>query len=463
MMMNWSLGIAGVCVGILCIHLPAQEPAIHYLKKNITLSNSFLKQTELSEKQVCDRAEKFTVKILSENRIAEGTGILIEKKVEGTQRLYKVLTNAHVVGDNRAHVVGDNRDYQVQTHDDSLYAAKLIKRYDENGLADDLAILQFNSTSKYEIATFRATSTLEPSQIVLAAGFPIIADPSVSRGFKCESGEISLILDREMEMGYRVGYYVDIEKGMSGGPLLNSNGEVVGINGKHSHPIPFGQGNRDFYVYRNGDPVDRSRDLLENSSWAIAIDKLREPKYASIINPPIAGVPPSIPSPVPLPPKPAPPPKPKPPTPPETTVTDPREPALQCNSTGAQSGKFPLVSTYYFNENDDNCSQRVQAIISGSVRERNYSLEIERRKAQIDTRNVTIEDEKPVADRGKVWAIEVRDLDGENETREPEVIVGLIDPTKEDKRYYLVYHYDEKVRRYKKDPELIEDRELIEI
>lgn len=280
--MNWMLRITGAFVGSLLIQLSAQEPAIHSLKKNITLSSSYLKQTESSEEQVCDRAEKFTIKILSKNKIAEGTvaegtGILVKKEQGKDEFIYTVLTSDRVVR--------DNRNYQFQTYDNRLYPATLIARYGQDRSGDDLAILRFNSKNNYKVVTFRSTDPMKPGDLVFAAGFPVLADQSLPRGFKCESGQISWILHQEMQLGYKVGYYVDIEKGMSGGPLLNSKGEVVGINGMLSDTVPIETG-KPIHVYKHdGQPVDRSEgrgNLLDNSSWAIPTDKLREPKYGLI-------------------------------------------------------------------------------------------------------------------------------------------------------------------------------------
>jgi S1-C subfamily serine protease len=58
---------------------------------------------------------------------------------------------------------------------------------------------------------------------------------------------------------------------MSGGPLLNLQGQVVGVNGKHSYPL-FGE--RSAYMYENGSLVEEEMELLKRSSWAIPIETL---------------------------------------------------------------------------------------------------------------------------------------------------------------------------------------------
>ncbi|HAJ64669.1 MAG TPA: serine protease, partial [Cyanobacteria bacterium UBA8543] len=78
-------------------------------------------------------------------------------------------------------------------------------------------------------------------------GFPFAMDWSDSMGFVLTTGQVSLLLNRALVGGYQVGYTNEIQKGMSGGPILNRQGKLVGINGMHKYPL-WG----DPYIYKDG-------------------------------------------------------------------------------------------------------------------------------------------------------------------------------------------------------------------
>ena len=76
-----------------------------------------------------------------------------------------------------------------------------------------------------------------------------------------------------MRSGYQIGYKLTVFNGMSGGPLLNNHGQLVGIIGM-GEPIIFV--NPDIYLYKDGSRVTESLDIssekaldfLSSLSWA---------------------------------------------------------------------------------------------------------------------------------------------------------------------------------------------------
>lgn len=217
--------------------------------------------TNTVEKKKCspellhNLAQSITVKVLSGE--FWGSGIIIQKQ----KSEYSIVTNAHVLQKDET--------YSIQTPDGHIYKAKSLVNFDSNDLGDDLAILQFHSDSLYKVASLGNSSTLKQKEPVFASGFGWNKNQLL---FK--TGNISLVLDKPLKRGYQIGYLIDIEKGMSGGPLLNCKGEVVGINGKHNYPIwgyPF--------EYKDNSSLHQPEDLMIRSSWAIPIEIFVQQSY----------------------------------------------------------------------------------------------------------------------------------------------------------------------------------------
>ena len=220
------------------------------------------------------QAESITMKVLSGQEVL-GSGFIIRQ--QGS--VYLVVTNHHVLR-------SATPPYQIQTPDDKVYPAEVLPISSFENY--DLALLRFQSqTIQYEVAS---TGTLpQAGEQVFAAGFPFRAqfpetytNPSLEEGQKCKQsslsnlkrgfvfceGKITQKLDQPLEGGYQIGYTNNIEKGMSGGPLLNNRGEVVSINGMHAYPL-WG----DPYIYMNGSqPPESLKEELIHSSWGIPIE-----------------------------------------------------------------------------------------------------------------------------------------------------------------------------------------------
>ena len=148
-----------------------------------------------------------------------------------------VLTNKHVVLDTEA-------EYTVTTSDDTEYTAKVLTRDPIN----DIAILKIEAKN---LPTLKMTSSpIEPGQTVLAIGNALgLFSNTVSKGIVsglarkisaamgggAPSEEHGLPGQEETtpqveELRGVIQTDVAINQGNSGGPLLNLDGEVVGIN-----------------------------------------------------------------------------------------------------------------------------------------------------------------------------------------------------------------------------------------
>jgi S1-C subfamily serine protease len=207
-----------------------------------------------SSQQIRQLSQKITVKVTSNH--SQGSGILAGCFQKNGKYVYTVITNGHVLG--------SAKNFKVYLFNNQFYPATVIERFDESEKGDDLAILQFESSDNYLIAEFPGPLYQSvPNEFVYASGFPAMTDQ-----FTFKDGKVSTLLPKPLEGGYQLGYYIDIEKGMSGGPLFNGKGEVIGVNGKHNYPL---WGGPDEY-YRDGSKINESADLIEKSSWAIPLE-----------------------------------------------------------------------------------------------------------------------------------------------------------------------------------------------
>ena len=140
-----------------------------------------------------------------------GTGVVIlEKGV--------ILTNIHVVdGAQRIHV----------TFADGFEAdAEVTGTRPE----DDLAVLQAKAVpDDLQPATLQSTSGLSLGDHVTAVGYPFGVGPSVSSGVVSGLGREFRSPEGKRLLTNLIQFDAAVNPGNSGGPLVNSTGEVVGI------------------------------------------------------------------------------------------------------------------------------------------------------------------------------------------------------------------------------------------
>lgn len=183
---------------------------INDLTSNLTLTRTDLQKEVGSIKAktssdfsgIIDSATKSVVTIKTD--VAQGTGFIVSK--DGY-----VVTNAHVL--KGAHVA------KAYTSDKETKDLSLIGY----SLTYDLALLKMNGTYSYlEVGD---SDQLKVGQNVIAIGNPLGLSFSVSEG-------IISALDREGSNGLDVYIQTDaaLNPGNSGGPLIDTNGKVIGIN-----------------------------------------------------------------------------------------------------------------------------------------------------------------------------------------------------------------------------------------
>jgi len=138
----------------------------------------------------------------------QGSGFIISDKLE-------VVTNYHVIE--------GGTNIEIEFNDGRRYDAKILGTDEET----DLALLQIQTTDKIPHVNFHQPRDLRIGDWVVAIGNPFGIGQSTSLGV------ISAIGREKVDSGSYVDYIqtdATINRGNSGGPLFNLNGDVVGVN-----------------------------------------------------------------------------------------------------------------------------------------------------------------------------------------------------------------------------------------
>jgi Tfp pilus assembly protein PilF len=169
----------------------------------------------LNPAQVATIAEQISVRIDGQ---APGSGILLAKQGQ----TYFVLTAAHVVA--------TPDEYDVITPDGQKYKVNYAQVKKLPGV--DLAVVQFTSTRSYQVAKLGNSSQLQRGMPAFVAGWPLGGNAITNPTLIFQQGIVSANSQITQADGYGLIYTNNTLPGMSGGPVLNSQGELVGIHGK---------------------------------------------------------------------------------------------------------------------------------------------------------------------------------------------------------------------------------------
>ena len=191
-----------------------------------TIVNKQEKEVTVNENGIADAVEKVYDSVVivetykTEKLYSTGTGFIYKK--DGNK--YYVITNYHVISD------GDSVKL-VLTNEESI-SASLVggNKY------DDIAVLSFESDKDLTIANIGSSNDMRVGDTVFTVGAPVnsnIYSWTVTRGIlsgkdrkvKVSTSNTSMA-DYEMRV---LQTDAAINSGNSGGPLCNSNGEVIGI------------------------------------------------------------------------------------------------------------------------------------------------------------------------------------------------------------------------------------------
>lgn len=156
-----------------------------------------------------------------------------------------IVTNYHVVkGASQIRVSFD------KTYDETVYAARLISHV----AAEDLALLKIDGEKPFPTLPLGTSSDLMIAERVLAIGNPYGQTNTVSTGIISGLHRELSIPSEGLAFTNLIQTDASINPGNSGGPLININGDLIGINAAMRQ----GAENMGFAI-----PVDRVVQVLE--------------------------------------------------------------------------------------------------------------------------------------------------------------------------------------------------------
>ena len=228
----WSAALAASCE-VASPHqappppLPAQQPSLDALAaRGLPALVTVRSEIQVSPAEV----QRGRPRVLR----GVGSGVLVAS--DGL-----ILTNDHVLGSP------DARAWEVRLHDGTLHQARLVRR-DERY---DLALIALVNPPEGLATLPLSTATPRPGSSALALGHPLGLGDTVSAGIVSGLGRT---LDQagspEGLIPNGVWHFIQTDMslnvGNSGGPLLNAQGEIIGLNtvvmrsgqGLACHPHP---------------------------------------------------------------------------------------------------------------------------------------------------------------------------------------------------------------------------------
>ncbi len=230
MMLGCMLGALVILVGYDVIQrMPAkttQNSTVSTTTRTTTANGNgaFLSMAENTIADIAEEASKSVVNInvrtnAQVHPMLEMMGISVPPQ-EGVGSGIIVKSNGYILTNN--HVAGDASDILVTLNDKRKFKGKVVGR----DAYTDLAVIKIDAND-LPVAKLGVSKTLRPGDWVIAIGSPMGIDHTVTMGIISGVGRNLVNEGSRVEL---IQTDAAINRGNSGGPLINIRGEVIGLN-----------------------------------------------------------------------------------------------------------------------------------------------------------------------------------------------------------------------------------------
>ncbi len=197
----------------------AAVPAVVHIKTKIParrINNDLPRSRRNSAEDWFEQFFNFGPQVQPEQR-ASGSGVLISD--DGY-----IVTNNHVISDGGNGVA---EEITVTLHSKKVYKAKVIGK----DPSSDLAVLKIDGTG-FPYLVYGNSDNLKLAQWVLAVGYPLTLETTVTAGIVSAKGRSIGINQRQSRTPIESFIQTDaaVNQGNSGGALITTDGQLVGIN-----------------------------------------------------------------------------------------------------------------------------------------------------------------------------------------------------------------------------------------
>lgn len=214
----------------------------------------------LTAQEVGQIAKSTTIRIVSQTA---GSGVIIQRD----KNTYTVLTAGHVVASE------DN--YEVITPDGARteVTPSTIQRLPNV----DLAVVQFQSPKSYQVVDIGNSNPVQEGTRSYVAGFPMRTQAISDSIYNFTEGKITANASRPLTDGYALVYSNNTLPGMSGGPVLDADGKLIGIHGRAdtTEKVQDQNLNPDIYIksgFNLGIPINTFATLAPKAGINIGVE-----------------------------------------------------------------------------------------------------------------------------------------------------------------------------------------------